>query len=104
MKKSDELRDQANREDNDLKAMGLYNKSLREGRLERFEDTHLTQLLRAGYDVAHIEEQGKYTIDTDIQETKYGLVDYYPKANKILIRKQNKWIKPGLKWIIKNLL
>ena len=37
MKKSEELEQKAHTEDNDLKALGIYNKVLREKRLERFE-------------------------------------------------------------------
>ena len=51
-----------------------------------------------------VENNHKFTIDTDAQEEKFGVIDYFPKANKVLIRKDNKWIKPGLKWIITNLL
>lgn len=100
-KKSQVLHEQANAEDNDLKAMGIYNKVLREKRLERFE-TYLLDLEKQGYEI--VENNHKYTIDTDTQEIKYGVIDYFPKANKVLIRKDNKWIKPGLNWIIKNLL
>lgn len=91
----------ADAEENDLKAMGMYNKSLREKRLERFED-YLLPLERQGYEI--VENNHKYTIDTDAQSVMYGIVDYFPKANKLLIRKENKWIKPGLKWIMDNLL
>ena len=46
------------------------------------------------------EAQGKVTI----YPTKFGIVDFYPKSNKILIRKENKWITGGLRWIISSLL
>ena len=99
MKKSEELHKQANEEDNDFKALSLYTKSLREGRLENFQNTYLQVLLKKGYEVA--EDNYKYTIDTN---DKFGIIDFFPKANKLLIRKDNKWIKPGTQWIIKNLL
>ena len=35
---------------------------------------------------------------------KYGLVDFYPKSNKLLIRAQNKWKKPLLPLIINSVL
>lgn len=103
MKKSEELREEAAREDNDLKAMGILNKSMREGRLERFEENFLPQLEKL-YDIVHHPDQHKYTIDTDTQTNKYGIIDYFPKANKVLIRRTNKWKKPGLQWIHKKLL
>jgi len=103
MKKSEKLKQQGDQEPNDLKAMGLYNKSLREHRSEKFVDKHLSNLEEKGYDIIY-DNNGKYTIDTDSQEVKHGVIDYFPKANKLLIRKKNKWVKPGLPWIIKNLL
>lgn len=101
MKKSEELKHQADAEDNDLKYMGIMNKSLREHRSEKFEQ-HLLKLEQAGYDI--VENNHKYTIDTDSQEIRFGIIDYFPKANKLLIRNKNQWIKPGLPWILKNLL
>jgi hypothetical protein len=103
MKKSTELRNQAAQADNDLSALGLLNGALRESRSERFLEGALPDLLRNGYDVAY-DGNHKYTIDTDSQSVKYGIIDYFPKANKLLIRKSNQWIKPGLAWINKNLL
>lgn len=99
MKKSEQLRKEAEREDNDLVAIGIYNKVLREERSERFEN-YIDKLLKVGFDVTEVEKQGKFTIEP----TDFGTVDYYPKANKVLIRKDNEWIKGGLRWIIKNLL
>lgn len=101
MKKSEDLKKEAAESDNDFKAMSLLNKSLRENRLERFQD-YIIPLQQKGYDV--VEDNFKYTIDTDAQSIMYGIIDYFPKANKLLIRKQNRWIKPGLAWITKNLL
>ena len=98
MSTSEELKVLASQEENDLKAMGLLNKALRESRSEKFSDKNLIQLKEKGYEV--IEDNGKYTIKTDV----FGIVDFFPKANKLLIRKQNKWIKPGLKWLINNLM
>ena len=31
-------------------------------------------------------------------------LDFYPKANKVLIRQENEWIKPALRWMIANVL
>lgn len=104
MKRSDELRQQAQAEENDIKTYGIYTKvygiyTKREERAEKFPE-YVEFLLKKGFDVTYHESQGKYTIDP----TDYGTVDYYPKVNKGLIRKDNKWIKPGLRWIVTNLL
>lgn len=104
MKKSEALKQQAAEEENDLKALGLMTGSLREGRLEKFTETYLPQLLKAGYDISEDVWTYRYTIDTSTGGKNYGIVDYYPKANNLLIRKTNKWIKPGLRWIVEKLL
>lgn len=95
-KKSEELMWKAAQEDNDLRAMGLYTKVLREQRNERFEEEYLPRLK----ELVPIEFSGdKYIIETKI----YGKLDFYPKVNKVLIRKDNQWKKPGLKWLLTNI-
>ena len=96
MKESEKLILASQQEDNDIKSFALQCKALRESRSERFVEDWLP-LLSKRYNV--VENNHKYTITTQ----DYGIVDYFPKANKILIRKDNNWIKPGLKWIITNL-
>lgn len=99
MKESERLRMLAQQEDNDLVAMGVYKKVIREERKENFEGYKDAFLLK-GYDLTECEVQGKITINP----TALGVIDYYPKANKVLIRKQNTWKPQGLKWLIENLL
>jgi hypothetical protein len=99
MKKSEELRQQLAEEDNDLKAMGLMNKVLRERREEKFEETWLPKI-KSNFDcIDELSTKGKLII----LSTFYGKLDYYPKANKVLIRNKNKWVKPGLKWLVTKL-
>lgn len=97
MKKSEELKVQASQEENDLIAFGIYAKAIREGRSEKFEE-HYLPALKIKYPVES-RINGSYTITTQ----DFGILDYFPKANKLLIREKNKWIKPGLKWIYNNL-
>ena len=99
MKDSERLKNELEKEDNDLKAMGIFTKVLRAERDERF-DNYKDKILEAGFDIDHYPDLGKYTISP----TEYGIIDYFPKANKLLIRKQNKWHQAGLRWIIRNLL
>lgn len=96
--RSERLLDEARTADNDLKAMGLFTRSLREKRIEVFENEWLARL----NEVVDVEERdnGSYSFYTDAYDT----IDFYPKANKLLIRKENKWIKPGLQWIVKKLI
>lgn len=96
MKKSEQLISQSRCEENDIKAFSLLNKSIRERRLERFED-YIPELLDKGYSIR--DDNYRYTIFG----TKDGTIDYFPKANKVLIRDANKWFKQGFRWIIKNL-
>lgn len=96
MKESEKLTNQANESDNDFVSFGLLTKALRESRSERFIEDWLP-LLKKKYSITEVNH--KYTIITD----KFGILDYFPKANNLLIRKENKWKKPGLRWMIKNL-
>lgn len=67
--------------------------------LERFEIYKQT-LIDEGYDLTEFPEQGKVSIVVD----SFGIVAYYPKSNRLLIQKDNKWVNDGLNWIIENLL
>jgi hypothetical protein len=101
MKKSEILKQEADKLDNDLAYMGAMNKVMREERLERA--VPWLEALHKSLEVISITTDAlgtKYTINTE----SYGILDYFPKANKILIRKKNQWIQPGLKWIRANLL
>ena len=97
MKKSEELLLASEQEDNDIKSFALQCKALRESRSERFIEDWLPVLSKR-YSIEQ-RTNGSYSINTQ----KYGIIDYFPKANKLLVRKDNKWIKPALKWIINNL-
>jgi len=88
-------------EENDLKALAIYKKILREKRTLKWENWKreiISSDLVLEYD--EFPSQGKISFLIE----KYNWVDYYPKANKVLIRQKNDWIKPGLKWLINNLL
>lgn len=98
MKKSEELTSAAHNEENDIKSFALLCKALREKRSEKFIEDYLP-LLEMRFPLEQ-RTNGSYSISTQ----DFGVIDYFPKANKLLIRKDNKWIKPGLKWILNNLL
>lgn len=97
MKESERLRIEAEQTDNDLAYLGKSTKALRAERKEKFEETWLEKL-QEQTEVTK-RDNGSYTFDS-----KYGIIDFFPKANKLLIRKQNKWKKPALKFIIRNIL
>lgn len=95
--KVETLRKEMSQEDNDLKALGISTKIIREERIERFRDKWYSRL-KDKYDVEEVSyEQYRF------KDEKFGVMDFYPKANKVHIHKENKWKDMGLKWIIKNL-
>lgn len=53
-----ELEQLANSEENDLKALGLYTKALREKRDERFHE-YLNKLVSLGYKIKYYEIQSR---------------------------------------------
>lgn len=97
MKKSEELRKEASMAESDQACLGLHTKAMREERIENFEEKWLP-LLKEKATVHYSELLNRYWIENK----KMGVIDFYPKANKIHIRKQNRWVKPGLQWLIKN--
>ena len=97
MKESERLRIEADKEENDLAFLGKMSKVMRTERNERFEDNWLKKL-KAITEVTK-RDNGSYTFNS-----KYGTIDYFPRANNLLIRSENKWKKPALKWIIKYII
>ena len=98
MKKSEELRIEAGKIESDIAYLSAANKIMREEREERFVEKYLP-LLHSKLGMSKLDPiQRGYLWDTE----KFGRIIFYPKANRLLICKQNKWIKPGLQWLIKN--
>lgn len=100
MKESEAIRKEMEEDDsdNDYRVSNYYRKIERAERKESFEEYTLPQL-KAKYPVQI--EDNKYEIITE----KYGRIIFYPKANSLLITKNNSWIKKyGLRWINKWLL
>lgn len=81
----------------DFKMLENMNRELRRKRFENFEDNWLEKLKQKTKLTKRAN--GSYTFDSHL-----GVIDYYPKANKLLIRNTNKWKKPGLKFIVKNII
>jgi len=98
MNKLNEIREQLATEENDLKALGLRNQLIREVRVVKFEDEWLPKMQRKVV-VRNDKQLGRYTFEFG----GHGVMDFYPKADNLLFRKLNRWKKPALKWIIKEL-
>ena len=79
----------------DLAVLKEHTKALRTKRKENFESRWLGKLKKQTKVTKR--SNGSYTFNS-----KYGIIDFYPKANKLLIRKQSKWVQPALKFIISN--
>ena len=75
----------------DFNAMNAAKKITREKRNDRFLD-HWLPLIRSKYNVKIDPLMDKYSIEP----TSKGIVDYYPKSNKLLIRTSNTWKTGGL--------
>jgi len=97
MKKSEQLRIEAQSAEKDGEYIRLHGKALREERAETFEDKWL-QLLLEKANVTYDDKTGKYTM----RHKRLGTIDFFPKANRILVRYENRWISGGLQWLIKN--
>ena len=103
MKNSERLKKEADTCDNDLAYMGKMKQVYREQRLEKFQDAdYISRLKAKGLSVKELNYGTKITIGD--KTDKFGIIDYFPKANKVLIRKDNRWIIGGLNWINQNLI
>lgn len=101
MKESDKFKEEAHSKENDMAFLGAMKKAIRQERAEKFEPW--LEELKSSNKIISItsnEAQGKHTINTE----NFGIIDYYPKANKLLIRKENTWKTQGLRWIKARLL
>lgn len=67
-------------------------------RIGVFKEWWLPELLEI-FEV-HERPNGSFTFETK----EFGIMDFFPKANKLLVRKNNDWKSPGLEFIKKNIL
>lgn len=70
--------------------------NIRDARKDRFE-TELLPLIEKRC-IVTIGKNGNYIIDTCC-----GIIDYFPKSQKLLFRKSNRWIENGYRWLEDNL-
>lgn len=77
--------------------MGLYYKAVRAQKAERFAE--LFPIIRKQLnDQCYIRDNGSYSFI----HPEMGTLDFYPKKNKLLIRKKNKWVTSGLEFLVKH--
>jgi len=76
------------------KIISEFQKTPKKQRMKFFEDNFL-DIISMEIDVGY-HQNGGFSIFHD----ELGTIDYYPKADKVLIRKDNRWINNGLDFII----
>ncbi len=100
MKESEKLMIESNHEENDYKAWALHFKSLRAEKWEYFVENILPEI----NDSPNIHGCAiRYEHHFKIIFNNGVTVDYYPKKDRILFIKQNKWAYNGLSEIEKML-
>lgn len=89
---------------NDSLAWELDAKIKREGKVEFFSERWLPKFRAWLQDEIKWDDKKEcFTLLLE-QDDLPVIKDFYPKANRVLIRKQNKWLHNGLQWLIKNVL
>nr|DAQ21888.1 MAG TPA: hypothetical protein [Caudoviricetes sp.] len=82
------------------KEFGDFVKALRESKYEDFVANTLPAL-QDSEEVNNITEE---CFCFAVSTKNYGVIDIFPKSNKIRIRRQNKWVKPILPWLRKYII
>lgn len=100
---SADMKREADMEENDLKAFGMYTKAMREERSERFVKSWLPKF-QAIKNCMVVYDEKRYCFVIDFIGIPTIFLEYYPKANKVFNLTTKKWIKPGLKWLINTYL
>lgn len=76
-------------------------KARRQKRMQKFSDDTVLELFKSQEVLAVDNSNGTYCI---VETKRFGKIHIYPKANRLLICKQNKWISGAMNWINKNLI
>lgn len=100
MKHSEQLREKAAQEENDIKAMAIHADAERAKRTEHFMQIVLPKLNDRGIIAQYDGDRSCF----NIRHPDGRSFDFYPKANKIHLRAKNKWIANGTTFIESNLL
>lgn len=93
MTNTDKLREQLATEENDLKALGIGKQLIREERMKRFEEEWLKKITDSPKVTQYQMANGGYIFWLN----DGNIIDFYPKANKLLVRKKKQMDKTSLK-------
>ncbi len=82
----------------DQEALKVYLKALRWEKEDAFKEYFLKRISENSI----INRQPAHSYE--IYSVRFGRVLFYPVLNRCFLLRKSKWIKPGLQWIIQNLL
>lgn len=77
-----------------------YQRNIREIKYTKFKNKTVVRLEKSDKVISITENIDKFIINT----TNFGIIDVYPKANRLLIRNSNKWFSSATQWLINNLI
>lgn len=83
------------------KEYGQFVKQRREERYSQFVNTILPAIKSLGYDVI---QRNDFGFEFIVSKKGFGRVIFYPKGDKLLLCKQNRWLYGGFSWIRKHIL
>lgn len=82
-----------------------FKRFLNAGKKRRAEifEKEISEILSMDYNVDFQGRVVSGSVVWFLYHKKYGVIAYYPIANKIHIHKGNRWIKQGLTWVLYNI-
>ena len=83
------------------KEYGQFVKQRREERYSQFVNTILPAIKSLGYDVI---QRNDFGFEFIVSKKGFGWVIFYPKGDRLLLCKQNRWLYGGFSWIRKHIL
>jgi hypothetical protein len=82
----------------DIEELGRYKTTGRAQKEDVFKSYFLERLM-SGH-IVYTEKAHIYTV----YSTRHGRIDIYPVTNRCFLVRRSKWIKPGMEWLVKNIL
>lgn len=73
---------------------------MRDERYRQFRNITLPRLQHSTEVLSVMEDNNGFTLTT----RTYGVIDFFPKADKVRVRRTNRWFGRGDQWLKKNIL
>lgn len=96
MKKSELLHRQADESDNDFQFWNFKTQAEKEEKFERFTEHHLPKIQQSEKVISVEDREHMFMIEFS-DGTR---IDYYPKKDRVFIKKINHWKSDGLAWLL----